>query len=556
MLGNAIGDIRRLTEIIQTAVKHGFGPALSRARLLEKFGVGVPPEGDATGTPAPVRFREMMEELGPAFVKFGQILSSRPDVMPLAWMDELSKLQDNVSPMPFASVATELTAGLGKNYTELFSSVTETPLASASIAQVHRAVLRDGRQVVLKVRRPGIHDNLRADMDILRYLAIALQATVEEAGVYDPQGVVSEFEKTLNAEMDFRIESRNIQRFASNFSESRSLAVPALVPELCAENVLCIEFIEGVKITEAGAGFDRDALSKNLLEAAFKQVYEDGFFHADPHPGNILALPDNRIALLDFGQVGELTKMQKELLVSLSLAIALRDSESIARLLYRAAKSEKKVRLARLRMDVENLLDKYIDQELSSVKSGTFLRELVEIASREGLRLPSEYTMLAKGSVTIEGIVRNLAPSLNIGATIKPYAQKLLTDRYSADTLPEAIVKLGMRMYAVMQDIPMQLDQIVSDIEEGSLNIQVSGDSLEQSARNIRRASFVVGGAIIASAFIAGGFMCLAMGRDTPGIWGLGIGCALAVSTAIYHVVVGIKLRKIRLTGQKKEGRT
>jgi ubiquinone biosynthesis protein len=553
-IGNAIGDIRRVTRIIQVAMRHGFGPTLSKAKLLDKLGLGEQAAAAGSDAPAPLRFRSMLEELGPTFVKFGQILSSRHDILPRDWVTELSRLQDAVSPLPFAEIAPELTRGLGKNYTDLFASVDEKPLASASIAQVHRATLKDGAQAVLKVKRPKIRENIRADMEILRYLAIALEAVVEEAGIYNPEGIVAEFEKTLNLEMDFRVEARNILRFAENFAGSSSLVIPRLIPELCSENVICMQYIEGVKITEIGAGFDRDAIARNLLDAAFKQVYEDGFFHADPHPGNLLALPDNKVALLDFGQVGELTKLQKELLVSMSLAVALRDSESIARIIYRAARSDKRVKLSRLRMDVEDLLDRYIDMDISAVRSGTLLIELVEVASRERLRLPPEYTMLAKGSVTIEGIVRALAPNMNIGATMKPYAQRLLTDRYSADTLQEALVKLGMRLYAVMQDIPLQLDQIVGDIEEGRLNISVSGEQVEMTAKNIRRAAFSLGGAVVGAAFIIGGFICLAAGRDAAGAVGLAGGGAIAVFSLAYHVAAGIRLKKIRLTKPKREG--
>ena len=551
IISNAIGDLRRSAEIIQAAIKYGFGPTLSRAKLLEKFGVSGAEAKESSGTPAPVRFRMMIDSLGPTFVKFGQILSTRPDILPKEWIEELSRLQDDVSPMPFSHFSTELQKGLGKNASDLFSSVDETPLASASIAQVHRAVTLDGRQVVLKVRRPEIRERVRADMDILRYLAIALQATVEEAGIYNPEGIVVEFEKTINAEMDFRVEAHNIERFAENFAGSQSLVVPTLLPELCAENVLCMEYIDGIKITEVGDNFDRDTLARNLLEAAFKQVYEDGFFHADPHPGNILALSDNRIALLDFGQVGDLTKMQKELIISLSLAIALRDSESIARIIYRSAKSEKRIKLARLRIDIENMLDKYIDMDISSVKTGTLLAELVEVAAREQLRLPPEYTMLAKGSVTIEGLVRTLAPNLNIGMTIKPFAQKLLAGRYAADSFPEALLKFGMRLYSLMQDIPLQLDQVVSDIEEGRFNVHITGEDIGKAAKNIRHAAFTLGGAIVSGALLVGGFVCIAAGKDAAGWTGLISGSILAILSVMWHLASGIKFKKFRLTKLK-----
>jgi ubiquinone biosynthesis protein len=480
-------------------------------------------------------------------VKFGQILSSRPDVVPKTWIEELSRLQDNVAPMPPGEFITELARGLGKNHADLFTSVSEAPLASASIAQVHRAVTKDGRQVVLKVRRPRIKENVRADMDILYYLALALQATVEEAGIYNPTGIVAEFEKAMNAEMDFGSEARNIRRFYDNFAGSGALVIPKLHPDLCAENVVCMEFIDGVKITEAAAGYDREVLARHILESSFKMVYEDGFFHADPHPGNILALPDNRVALLDFGQTGELTKTQKEMLVSLSLAVALKDSESIARIVYRASRSGERVKLARLRQNIENLLDRYIDMNLDSVRTGTLLQELVEVATREKLRLPPEYTMLAKGSATLEGIVRHLAPDLNIGATIKPYAQKLLMDRYSPEAMPEALLKLGMRMYALMQDIPLQLDQIVSDIEEGKLHIRVSGPELEQQAKNVRAAGLSIVAALVAAAFITGGFVCIASDRWPYGVAGLAAGCGIAFVTLVWHFVGAIKWRKLKL---------
>ena len=555
IIKNAIGDIRRLSEIAQIAARFGFGPILARARIMERLGLREPPaEGAPPQTPIAVRFREMLETLGPTYVKFGQILSSRPDILPRTWIDELSRLQDNVSPMSFHEFAAELSTGLGKDHAELFRSISEAPLASASIAQVHRAVAKDGREVVLKVRRPGIAENVRADMDILYYLALALQATVEEAGIYNPTGIVAEFEKAMTAEMDFASEARNIRRFGENFAGSTALYIPKVHGDLCRGNVICMEFIDGVKITEAGEGFDREQLGTHILEGAFKQVYEDGFFHADPHPGNILALKDNRVALLDFGQVGELTKTQKEMLVSLSLAVALKDSESIARIVYRASRSGERVKLARLRQDIENLLDKYIDMNLDSVRTGTLLQELVTVAAREGLRLPSEYTLLAKGSATLEGIVRRLAPDLNIGATIRPYAQKLLADRYSPDNMPENLLKLGMRMYALLQDIPLQLDQIVSDIEEGKLQIRVSGPELKAQARHTRAAGLSIAAAVTGAAFILGGFVCLAADKWPYGVAGLAIGCGTAFATVVWHFVGAIKWRKINILTFLKYG--
>ncbi|MBI5524929.1 MAG: AarF/ABC1/UbiB kinase family protein [Deltaproteobacteria bacterium] len=554
IIRHTIGDLRRITEIIQIAVRFGFGPILERARILERLGLREPPAEPPAAEPAAVRFRKLLESLGPTYIKFGQILSSRPDIVPRTWMDELANLQDNVSPMSFGEFSAELARGLSKDRVSLFKSVSETPLASASIAQVHRALTGDGRDVVLKVRRPGIRENVRADMDILYYLALALQATVEEAGIYNPTGIVAEFEKAMNAEMDFENEGRNIRRFGDNFAGSAALVIPKLHPDLCAENVLCMEYIEGTKITEVPGDRDREVLARHVLEGAFKQVYEDGFFHADPHPGNILALPDNRVALLDFGQVGELTKTQKEMVVSLSLAIALKDSETIARIVFRAAHSAERVKLARLRADIENLLDKYIDMSLDAVPTGTLLQELVQTAVREKLRLPPEYTLLAKGSVTVEGIVRRLAPDLNVESTIKPYAQKLLMDRYSPEAMPEALLKLGMRGYALLQDIPLQIDQIVSDIEEGKLHIRVSGTEIDEAGRNVRAAGFTVAAAVIAAAFIAGGFFCLASERWQFGAAGIAIGCGMGFAAFVWHVLAGIKWRKINILTFLKHG--
>jgi ubiquinone biosynthesis protein len=431
-LRNAGKNLTRLREISSIVARHGFGQVFDRARIFEAVGVrnreqALPAERKLSSAE---RFRLLLTELGPTFVKLGQVLSSRPDILPPDFVTELSKLQDNVPALPIDHVYRSIEEGLGRKVGDLFLSVEERPIASASIAQVHGARTLNGDDVVVKVQRPGISERIRADLDLLYYVAQFLERVVEETGVYAPTGIVQEFERSLKAELDFLNEASNVVRFRKNNEGRAHIVVPSVYAELTCRTVLTLERLHGQKITDFDeTKFDRKIIARNLVEGIFEHLFVDGVFHGDPHPGNLFVMDGNRIGFVDFGVVGQMTKSMQETVVLLCLAVALKDPETVARLLYRLGVPDSRVNLSALRTDVAQLFDSYLGVELQNIRSEALTQELLQLAVKYGIRVPKDYAILTKASITMEGVIRKLNPEMDVLAVAMPYARRLLYDR-------------------------------------------------------------------------------------------------------------------------------
>src|SRR5438067_8651164 len=344
------------------------------------------------------RFRETLAELGPTFIKLGQILSSRPDILPKGFIDELSHLQDRAAPMPVELVFQLIEKGLGKPAHQLFASIDPEPLASASIAQVHRARLASGEEVVVKVQRPGIEAQIKSDTDLLSYVAAFLEGVIEETGIYTPTGIVTEFRNAMLLELDFDNEAHNIDEFAKNHAARSYVVIPKLYRELSCRTVITLEELKGRKLKHvlAESGGDpagRKQLARHILDASFHQLFTDGLFHGDPHPGNLIVLEGNRIALLDFGQVGRLTKGMQESIILLVLAISLKDPDTVARLLYKVGVPDQRINLHHFRADIHDILARYPGLKLSEIRSTTLLAELTDLALKYRIKIPKEYAV-------------------------------------------------------------------------------------------------------------------------------------------------------------------
>ncbi len=348
MARSAFQDLNRLRQIARVVARHGFGAYLERTRLGDLLGRKAAAEAarvaaEEAGEPSAAdrrtaaRFCRMLVDLGPTFIKLGQLLSSRPDILPSHWIEELSKLQDSCPPLPIAEIRAQIERALGRPVPELFAELSEEPLASASIAQVHRARTHASAEVAVKVQRPDVRQRIEGDLSLLYYLARLLEAVVEETGIYTPTGIVEEFDRAIHEEMDFGNEARNVRDMAAASAGIEFLAIPGVHEDLSSGTVLTLDFVAGVKVADitGGSGYDPELVARRIIEIAFRQLFEKGIFHGDPHPGNILVLPGNRIALLDFGLVGRLSRSMQEALVTLIMAVALRDPETVARVLYR-----------------------------------------------------------------------------------------------------------------------------------------------------------------------------------------------------------------------------
>ncbi len=549
----AFQDLNRLRQIAAALVKHGFGAYLARTRLKDELPRDAVP-GVAEPLPASdretaKRFRLLLAELGPTFTKLGQLLSTRPDVLPAHWIDELEALQDDCPPLPIAEIRGEIERGLGRPVPDLFASLDEEPLASASIAQVHRARTHAGESVVVKVQRPRIRERIESDLALLYYLAKLLEAAIEETGVYTPTGIIEEFDRTVHEELDFSNEARNATAMAGAARDRPIIVIPRVHDALSSATVLTLDYVEGTKVSEVTAekGFDLEKVARNIIEAAFRQLFEDGLFHGDPHPGNILVLPGNRIALLDFGLVGRLTRVQQEALVTLIVAVALRDPDSVARILNRIGVPEGRSPLGEFREDIRHILDRYLGLKLDEIRTATLLRDLLDLAVRHRIRIPKEYAVLAKASITIEGIIRRLYPKLDILEVGLPYAKELLLARFNPGEASSTVMKSLLKLQGLAEDVPGQLTQILVDLEGGKFRVNVHSEDVERVGGHVRAIGVMLFLGLVAAGLIAGGLVVLGVRGETwLGVAALALAALVSASAATYHVAT-LRMRKLSL---------
>ena len=525
----AVKDLQRLREITSVVARHGFGELLDRSRIWEALGrrekaERLDPAAQRASTAR--RFRDTLAELGPTFIKLGQILSSRPDILPPDFIAELSTLQDRAAPMPLElvlSLIDEGLCGLGPNARTQFERIDPEPLASASIAQVHCARLKpapgqvEGERVVVKVQRPGIEQQIRSDTDLLFYLARFLEGVIEETGIYTPTGIVTEFRNAMLTELDFENEARNIAEFARNHQARPYVAIPSLHTNLSSRTVLTMGELVGVKMSDVlrePSRWDCKLLARQILDASFHQLFTDGLFHGDPHPGNVLVLEGNRLGLLDFGLVGRMHKGMQESIILLVLAISLKDPDTVARLLYKAGIPDQRIDLHRFRADIGDLLDNYLGIKLSEIDSGTLLTDLVDLALKYKIKIPKEYAVLSKAAATTEGLLRVLDPDLDVVEAALPYAKQLLFERYNPTSMSGGLLRLLLQLQGFLQDTPQQLSQILMDLEGGKFFVHVRNEELQKVNGSLKALGIVVFMSTMASALIVGAFTLV--GRSPP----------------------------------------
>lgn len=539
-------------------VRHGFGDLMDRARIWDVLGRrddGPRPSPEEVRTTRARRFREMLAELGPTFIKLGQILSSRPDILPPDFIVELSHLQDRAAPMPVAVVFELIEKGLGKPTPALFASIDPEPMASASIAQVHRARLQGGEEVVVKVQRPGIEEQIRSDTDLLFYLARFLEGVIEETGIYTPTGIVTEFRQAMLLELDFENEARNIEEFARNHAGRAYVVIPKLYKELSCRTVVTLQELKGRKLKEVlgdAAGIDAKRLARHVLDASFHQLFTDGLFHGDPHPGNVIVMEGETLGLLDFGLVGRLTKAMQESIILLVLAISLRDPDTVARLLYKVGIPDERINLHQFRHDIHDILERYLGLKLAEVDSAVLMSELVDLAMKYKIKVPKEYAVLSKAAATTEGIIRQLDPQLDITEAALPYAKQLLYERYNPSSMSGGLLRLALQLQGFLQDTPAQLSQILMDLEGGKFHVTVRNDELTRLNFNLKTLGILLFSGMIAASLIVGAFSLV--GRATEGsghtVWPIPalVGLALAAmlfGAAVTWTLISGRLKKI-----------
>ncbi len=556
----AVRDLDRLRQIAGVLVRHGFG------ELVQRAGWGTPMAARAAQGPARLgvvrsdgsevatislgmRIRLVLTELGPSFIKLGQILSTRHDLIPDDILEELQKLQDEIPPLPFDQLRPTIERELGASIEELFEQLEERPLASASIAQVHRALLRmpdaPSVEVCLKLQRPNIRELIERDIDLLHWMARAIERSMPEARIYAPTKLVSEFERAITSELDFTLEADNAEKFQRNFHEFESgiVAFPQVYRQASSRRVLTLQYLAGRKVLAAvEAGADGEKIAKNAVAIMIKQVFEDGFFHADPHPGNIIIQGTDAhpvIAMIDLGLVGRLTPHLRDKTVDLMVAAAAEDTRALADALYAIGTPTKKIDRRELEAAVTRLADKYLGKKLGDINLSSLLRDLVHGAQQFGLEPPADFVLVGKALMTVEGIGKQICPQLDVFEEVKPYFLRLMWLRYSPEKLSQELVRGMSRLGGAAADMPLQMSEIFEDLRRGDLAIRTIDRELPDALDRLGRRVF--SGAVV-SLFIWSGAYLLANHQPLVGGLLLALGSVWAAS----HTALVTRLAKKR----------
>ncbi|MFA7317875.1 MAG: AarF/UbiB family protein [Sulfuricella sp.] len=509
-------DISRLHEITTVFIRYGWGDVARRLGIigaLERAGrvLHWSEAEEIMHLEPAVRVRRALEELGPTFVKLGQVLASRVDMFPSNWISEFEKLQSEVPPVPFETLLPQLIAALGASPLEIFNEVQTTPVAAASIAQVHLAQLKDGTEVVLKIRRPDIEQKIEADLRILAHIAQLLESELPEARRYQPVQVVAEFSRSLRRELDLAREARNMDRFAHNFSTDQTVLIPKVYWEWTSEVMNVQQRIDGIPGNSLAAvdaaGLDRKMLAAYGADAVLKMILIDGYFHADPHPGNVFYLPGNRLAMLDFGMVGRLTQERRNQIVDLLASLARRNEQGMLEVLLEWT-GDASVDDSKLAADVGHLVVNYENIQLKDVRLGTLLQEITMIMREHSLVLPSDLTLLFKALITLEGLGHQLDPGFHLISRLEPFVERVIRERYT----PGAIWQRGWQdfnqVYGLMTGLPRDIVRLIREVRRGKFRIDLDlkrldhfGQQIDHSANRltmaIMTASLVIGSSIV-----------------------------------------------------------
>jgi ubiquinone biosynthesis protein len=502
-------NLDRYRQILTILFKYGFDSLLNRLNLGSYFESGMQMisrkrRERVEGLNDFERLRMACEELGPTFVKMGQILSTRSDLIPAELVRELTKLQDDVPPFPFAQVREIVEQELGAPLDVLFGHFDEKPLAAASIGQVHRARLVTGEEVIVKVQRPGIRKTIEVDLEILFHLATLMEKNIEEAEIYRPTRIVDEFARSIEKEINYKIEAQQAERFARQFAGAEAIYVPRIFHDTTTSRILTMEYVNGVKASDLDllerSGLDRKLIAARGADVTFEQIFRHGFFHADPHPGNICILPGNVICYLDFGMMGYIDRRSMETFADIIIGYVRRDVAAIADAVMRIVEWDDPPDRRALEGDIASFVDLYLYKPLKDMHMGEILQEFLDLFARHRLRLPPDIFFMIKAMTELEGLGLMLDPDFNMVEKVEPFIRDLQMQRIH----PKKLMGDLLASSTLLKDVPFELYDLFRQLKSGKARIGVDHLGLEALIFGIERASNRVSFALIIAALLVG----------------------------------------------------
>ncbi len=513
-------NITRIRHIVNVFLKHGFGqfieqlnlhrfiPLRKRLKILARW-------QEIEKHTIPQRLRMAFSELGPSFIKLAQLLASRPDLITTGYADEFKKLQDKVPPFPPEKARETIEAEFSVALDDIFSEFDDTPVAAASIAQVHNAVLKSGEKVIVKVQRPGIRETIETDISILATIARLMVKYIPESRFFDPEGIVDRFGRTVKKELDFVVEAKNAMRFKRNFAGNKYIHIPAVYTQFLSSRVLVMERIEGVRIDDIegieAIGADRHELAKRGVDAYFKMIFEDGFFHADPHPGNIFVMPDGRIGLMDFGIVGWLSPELIDNIARAFLAVMNKKFDQLVDLYIELGLVSEEVDVDAFRNDFRadliDLLEPLYDMTISEVNFPEYLEAMTHLVIKYGLKVPSDLLLMNKTIIIVDNIGRELDPDFNLMSAAEPYAARLVERRISPQRILSRTKDNLSEIGDIMISTPRQMNRLLRKVMRDELSVKVNPIGMDKLITDIDRSGNRLAFSIVVAALIVGSSM-------------------------------------------------
>lgn len=506
-------DLARTREIVAVLLNHGFSDIVDRLRLRDAWHRWTRwfqrnPAPPTRPLRTVERVRLVLESLGPTFVKFGQVLSTRPDLIPQAMLTELERLQEHVPPFSSETATAEIERQFGRTVPELFAEFDSVPLAAGSLGQVHRARRHDGRVVAVKIRRPGVERDVERDLSLMEQLAALLAHRVPELRVFDPVGLVQHFSRTIRRELNFSREARTMEEMSRWFADDSRVAIPRVDWDVTSESVLTMDFVDALRLDDGpaiqAAGLSPQQLAQTGAELFLKQVFQFGLFHGDPHPGNLRVRTDGVITLLDFGMVGMIERGLRDRIIDLFQSIHRQDLDAACQLVMLIGEVRGEMDESLLRVDLADFLANYYGVPLDRLNVGRLLTDFLAILSRHSIRCPASLLLLVRATVTLEGVGRRLDPSFNLAGPLRPFAEQLIADRYSPSNLWRRLCDQGHTLADVANRLPVHVTHAVEKLARDDLRVHLEHRGLDRLILELERASNrLVVGLVVASLIVA-----------------------------------------------------